>query len=47
VTQLFDLSEDPWELHDLAGEPGQAARVARLEAILQGWMDGSGDPQRW
>lgn len=42
---LFDLDADPWELRDLAEEPDQRARRARLEAVLQGWMDGSGDPQ--
>lgn len=47
--QLFDLSEDPHELHDLAGEPGAQERLAgwrqRLIAALanreEGFTDGA------
>lgn len=42
---LFDLVADPWELHDRAGDPDLAPLRARLEALLAGWMAGSGDPQ--
>ncbi|MBK6486583.1 MAG: sulfatase [Gemmatimonadetes bacterium] len=30
--ELFDVRSDPWERHDLAGAPEQAARVAALRA---------------
>lgn len=32
-TQLFNLSHDPWELHDIAGT--NPAQVARLAALLE------------
>jgi arylsulfatase A-like enzyme len=34
-TQLFDLSVDPHELKNLAGEPAHAPRVAAMTALLQ------------
>ena len=34
LVQLFDLDEDPGELHDLADDPDYAAVRARLEAAL-------------
>jgi arylsulfatase A-like enzyme len=33
-TQLFDLSHDPHEMHDLAGDPDQAAKVQELTSLL-------------
>jgi arylsulfatase A-like enzyme len=43
VTQLFDLQADPDEMHDLAAEPAQSARVAdmlaRLKAAQAQWGD--------
>jgi len=36
VCQLFDLSADPDELHDLAAERPET--VARLSALLDGWL---------
>jgi arylsulfatase A-like enzyme len=35
VTQLFDLRSDPFELRNLAGDPAQAKRLARMTAGLQ------------
>ena len=32
--ELFDLARDPYELHNLYGEPGQAAITARLKGEL-------------
>lgn len=43
VTQLFDLREDPHETRDLAGEPGQAARIERMTALLRDWQRQLGD----
>jgi len=33
-TQLFDLQNDPDELHNLAADPGHAEQLARLRALL-------------
>jgi len=35
TTQLFDLEEDPWELHNLAEDPAQAERRNALGALLE------------
>ena len=43
-TQLFDLSTDPDELHNLADEPGKAKDVARLRGELVRMAKGFGDP---
>ncbi|MEX0585679.1 MAG: sulfatase-like hydrolase/transferase, partial [Pirellulales bacterium] len=34
VTQLFNLADDPHELHDLAGDPAQTARVESMLTLL-------------
>ncbi len=34
VTQLFDLREDPFELHDLAADPAHAETLSRLRTEL-------------
>lgn len=44
-TQLFDLSVDPHELHNLAYEPAYAAKVKAFTAVLQAEMDRYGDTQ--
>ncbi len=44
-TQLFDLQEDPHEMKNLAGEPGQSERIASLTSLLQDWQRKLGDPQ--
>ena len=38
-TQLFDLGNDPWEMHNLAGEPGSAEIVAELRTELLRYRD--------
>lgn len=43
-TQLFDLVADPWELNNLAREPGHADRVSRLSSLMRAWIKQSGDP---
>lgn len=43
VTQLFDLKNDPDEIHNLAGEPSQADRVSELLARLKGEQRKFGD----
>ena len=39
TTQLFDLENDPWELQNLAGDPGHDAKQAELRAELVRWRD--------
>jgi arylsulfatase A-like enzyme len=38
--QLFDVQEDPHELHDLAGAPEHAATLERLTELLVGQLNG-------
>jgi N-sulfoglucosamine sulfohydrolase len=46
--ELYDLAKDPWEVTNLAGDPAHAARVRRLAAVLQEWMEGTDDfPSAW
>lgn len=42
--ELFDLTEDPWETRNLAGEPEQAARLAALQAELRAFQKRTQDP---
>ena len=42
--QLFDLTEDPDEIHDLSTAPAQAPRLADLRARLVGAMHAAADP---
>jgi arylsulfatase A-like enzyme len=37
VTQLFDLENDPWELKNLAADPGSAGTVTKLRHDLRHW----------
>ncbi len=46
MTQLFDLEADPWEMHNLAGQPDYADVEARLLAGLRAWQEQVGDPFR-
>lgn len=40
---LFDNEADPYQMHNLAHEPGHEAVLAELEAELQGWLARLGD----
>ncbi len=42
-SQLFDLKNDPHELHNLADDPEQAARVKRMMALMESWQTRLGD----
>ena len=42
-TQLFDLAQDPWELHSLAGEPAYQTKVSELRRELRRWQTELGD----
>ena len=41
--ELYDLKADPWELRNVADEPGYAEEVRRLAAVLQDWMEQTDD----
>jgi N-sulfoglucosamine sulfohydrolase len=43
--ELYDLSADPNELHNLAAAPKHADRRAKMSADLDGWMQQQGDTQ--
>lgn len=42
--QLFDLHNDPHELHDLSADSAHAAKRDELKAHLQAWRQANGDP---
>jgi arylsulfatase A-like enzyme len=44
-SQLFDLENDPGELHNLAADPGQRSQVNRLTNLLLDWQHRFGDTQ--
>jgi N-sulfoglucosamine sulfohydrolase len=41
--ELYDLTADPYEIHNLAGDPAHAARLAGLRDELDAWMKTEGD----
>lgn len=41
--QLYDLSQDPWERNNLAGNPEYAAKLQELKASISVWMVAQGD----
>jgi len=43
VEELYDLEADPWEVHNLAGDPKYAEVVERLRGALYRWMTETGD----
>jgi arylsulfatase A-like enzyme len=43
--QLFDLKNDPDERSNLAADPAQAERLARLTELMRRWQKDLGDPQ--
>lgn len=43
AVELYDLTADPYEWHNLAAAPEHAATVARLQAALEAWMASQGD----
>ena len=38
VEELYDMQTDPWQLHNLAGDPKQQATLQRLRAECEHWM---------
>jgi len=41
--QLYDLTVDPYELHNLAGNPEHAQKVKQFKGDLRKWMKDQGD----
>lgn len=41
--ELYDVSKDPYELHNLAGDPACAAVMAEMRSKLDAWMHRQGD----
>jgi uncharacterized sulfatase len=41
---LYHTSQDPYEMNDLAGEPGHQAKLRALETELRVWMREQKDP---
>ncbi|MFB6146832.1 MAG: sulfatase [Halobacteriaceae archaeon] len=46
--ELYDLDADPGERENLAGDPDQAERLARLRGVVDGWWEATGgDVRDW
>ena len=45
--ELYDLSRDPWELHNLAGDPTQQERLSDFRALLGRWVMDTNDQGRY
>ena len=43
--QLFDLRQDPWEMHDLSADPASADRLTAMKTHLAAEQKKWGDPQ--
>ena len=43
--ELYDLSKDPHQLHNVAEQPEYAAQLRELRARLEQWMKDSADPR--
>jgi N-sulfoglucosamine sulfohydrolase len=41
--ELYDLERDPWELNNLAGDPGHADVLERMRDAMQEWRERVGD----
>jgi uncharacterized sulfatase len=44
--ELYDLASDPYEQHNLAGDPKCMGQLAGLRAELDGWLKSQGDRQQ-
>ena len=45
TTQFFDLQADPWETHDLTGDPRHAGRIRSMRQELRRWRSELDDTQ--
>lgn len=41
--ELYDLQTDPWEFHNLAGQPGHEETLKRLRGVLDQWIQDTHD----
>ncbi|MBN2326586.1 MAG: sulfatase [Candidatus Omnitrophica bacterium] len=41
--ELYDLQSDPHEIHNLAGDPSHAEPLQKMRAILDRWIEETGD----
>lgn len=41
--EFYDVENDPWEMNNLAGEPKHQARIRKMKAELEKWMEQQGD----
>lgn len=44
--ELYDLENDPYEIHNLAGSPEHEEVLARMRRALEEWIDETGDQGR-
>lgn len=45
--ELYDLTSDPWEIHNLAGDSSQKQRLSQMRGILADWEIESNDQGRF
>ena len=45
--ELYDLSKDPWEIHNLAADPTHKNRLAAFRELLVKWVEESNDQGRF
>ena len=45
--ELYDLSQDRWEVHNLANEPEHLDKLREMRAILANWIIESDDQGRF
>ena len=43
IEELYDLERDPFEVHNLAGDPDQVATLMRMRGALESWQEEVGD----
>jgi len=44
VDELYDLTQDPWELQNVAHLPASAEVISEMRSLLAGWMIDTDDP---
>ncbi len=45
--ELYDLESDPYEIHNLAGDPAHGETLLALRANLEKWIEDTGDQGRF
>ena len=45
--ELYDLKQDPYEMHNLINDPEHADILETMRARMMGWNDASGDHLQW